>query len=294
MQKREKILAVGVGLLVAGYLGNWLFTSLLQTPLQEGQDKIARLEKEIAARQTKIVRARHANRKLDAWEAQSLPSKPEVAASLYQDWLLEQVGKAGFKMPNVDSGEAVNKKDTYIRLPFSVRGRANLDQLTQFMYLFYSAGHLHQIQRINITPVPKSDELELSLGIEALVLPTSDRTDQLSKDPSERLASTDLVAYQPIIERNLFGQSSAGIDPADFAFLTAVLDVGGIPQAWVTLRTTGEILKLKPGESFEVGQFRGTIAEIAAPDVIISSDEERWLLTLGEKLSQATALPPGF
>jgi hypothetical protein len=223
-----------------------------------------------------------------------LPSKREVAASLYQDWLLEQVAKAGFKMPNVDSGEAVNRKDLYIRLPFSVRGRATLEQLTQFLYQFYSANHLHQVQRINITPVPKSEELELSLGIEALVLPGADRTDRLSDEHSQRLASEDFTAYQPILERNLFGQSAAGVDPADFAFLTAVLDVGGTAQAWLTVRTTGEILKLKQGESFEVGQFRGTVTEIASPDIIIDSDEERWLLTLGEKLSQATALPPGF
>jgi Tfp pilus assembly protein PilO len=294
MQKREKILAIGVGVLVLGYVGNWMFSSLLQGPLNERYARIDKLKSDIARKQVQIHRGRQAARKLDEWQAQSLPSKREVAASLYQDWLLEQVAKAGFKMPNVDSGEAVNRKDLYIRLPFSVRGRATLEQLTQFLYQFYSANHLHQVQRINITPVPKSEELELSLGIEALVLPGADRTDRLSDEHSQRLASEDFTAYQPILERNLFGQSAAGVDPADFAFLTAVLDVGGTAQAWLTVRTTGEILKLKQGESFEVGQFRGTVTEIASPDIIIDSDEERWLLTLGEKLSQATALPPGF
>lgn len=294
MQKREKILAVGVGVLAVGYVGHWLFSSLLQAPLEQRRHVADGLKSEIEKKQSQIHRGRQAAAKLEEWQAQSLPSKREVAASLYQDWLLDQVGKAGFRMPNVDSGEAVNRKDIYTRLPFSVRGRATLQQLTQFLYQFYSANHLHQVQRINMTPVPKSDELEISLAIEALVLPAADRTDQLSALPSNRLASNELTAYQVIVERNLFGQTGAGVDPADFAFLTAVLDVGGIPQAWLTVRTTGEILKLKPGESFEVGQFRGTVAEITAPDIIIDSDEERWLLTLGEKLSQATALPPGF
>lgn len=294
MQKREKLLAILVGFLVVGYVGNWMFNSLLQGPLNSRYEKVARLKSEIDKKQTQIRRARQAGQKLQTWQEQSLPAKREVAASLYQDWLLEQVGKAGFKMPNVDSGEVLVKKDLYERLPFSVRGRATLEQLTQFLYAFYSANHLHQVQRINLTPVSKSDELELALGIEALILPGADRDEKLNDQRSSRLASEEFTAYRPIVERNLFGQTSAGVDPADFAFLTAVIDVGGIPQAWMTVRTSGEIMKLKLGQSFEIGQFRGTVSDINSPDIIIDSEEERWLLSLGEKLSQATALPPGF
>jgi hypothetical protein len=53
-------------------------------------------------------------------------------------------------------------------------------------------------------------------------------------------------------------------------------------------------LKLKVGQRFEVGDFQGMVAEIDERDVVIDSDGERWLLTLGEQLSQATALPPEF
>ena len=80
--------------------------------------------------------------------------------------------------------------------------------------------------------------------------------------------------------------------PRDFAYLTAILDVEGTHEAWFRIFTTGEVLKLHVGESFEVGQFRGRIAEIDSLDVVIDSEAERWLMTLGESLSQATALPP--
>jgi hypothetical protein len=294
MAKRERLLAACVAILVAGYLGNWIFSRLLRGPLDARHAKVARLKSEVSKKQLYLRQARKAAQRLERWQAESLPSNLEFAGSLYQEWLLEQVRKAGFKTSNVDSGAPMNRKGIYQVLPFSIRGRGTLEQLTLFLYAFYRADHLHQITRLNLTPLPKSNELELALAIEALVLPTADRADKLASGTSKRLASDELAAYRPIVDRNLFGQVAAGLDPADFAYLTAILMVDGTPQAWVTVRTTGQILKLRPGDNFEVGQFRGSIVEINSPDIIIDADEEHWLLTLGEKLSQATALPPAF
>jgi Tfp pilus assembly protein PilO len=294
MKKRERLLMVIVGVMVAGYLGHMLFNRLLQAPLAAKYERVEKLKRDITKKQGQLRRARQASAKLAGWQEQSLPSNQERAASLYQEWLLDLVGKAGLKTPNVDSGAPVVRKGVYSMIPFSIRGRGTIEQLTRFLYEFYSANHLHQVTRINITPVPKSNELDLSLAIEALALVDANDATKLSGERSERLASVEWGAYRPIVDRNLFGQTAAELDPADFAFLTAILDVDGVPQAWLTVRTTGEILKLRPGQAFEVGQFRGTVAEITSPDIVIDSDEERWLLTLGEKLSQATALPPGF
>ena len=294
MKKRERILGIIVGLLVVGEVGNWFFSRILQGPLAQRQQRVKKLQGDIEKRQAHLRRARQAGIKLTAWQQQSLPSNVEVASSLYQDWLLELLGRAGFKSPHVDRGEPLARKGVFHRLPFAVRGRATLSELTQFLYEFYRADHLHQITRIGITPLPKSDLLDLSLSIEALVLPKADREDQLTKRHSEKLASERIEDYQPIVGRNLFGQGVGGTDPAEFVLLTAVTDVGGQTQAWLSLRATGEVLKLRPGESFEVGQFRGTVTEIRPPDVIIQAEDERWLLTLGDKLSQATALPPDF
>lgn len=294
MKKREKLLAGVVGLMVLGFAGNWLFQQALQGPLNARRQKIERLKKDIDRKEQQLRLAQQAGKKLTAWQRQSLPRDAAVARSLYQEWLLEVVGRVGFKLPNVDSGEAVAKKGAYQRLAFSVRGQATLEQLTRFLYEFYRANHLHQIQRLNINPVAGSADLDLSLTIEALILPESDRKDRLSTERSMRLASDRLSDYRVLVDRNFFGQGAAGYDAADFALLTAITDVDGAPQAWFKLQTSGETLRLREGESFEIGQFRGTVAEIRTPDLIVASEEQRWLLTLGENLSQATALPADF
>lgn len=294
LQPRERLWLSLIGVLGALWGVNWLFQSALRMPQAEREGRIARLERDILNKQVVLRRARQDSAQLRAWEEQSLPANPQLARSLYQNWLVEVVERAGFEKPNVDSGEAVAKAGAYQRLPFSVRGRATLGELTKFLYEFYRADFLHQVQRLNITPVAGGEELDLSLTVEALALPGATR-DTLNPRRSARLASDSLADYhQPLTERNVFSTGGEAFDPADFAFLTAILEIDGQAEAWFTVRTTGEILKLRSGQSFEIGQFHGVVVEIEDQDLVIDSDDERWLLTLGENLSQATALPPEY
>lgn len=295
LKPRERLYAGVLGLILLGLAGRWLLQTLLSGPLAERQTRLDALAQKIDKQQQILRRARQASEKLATWNGQSLPANTEVARSLYQNWLLEIVNRAGFQTPNVDSGEAINVRGIYRRVPFSVRGRASLAELTKFLYDFYRADHLHQIQRVNFSPVANTPYLDLALSIEALILPGAVREDQLGGERSNRLASDGLAEYQFIAQRNLFGDGGAGqIDPADLTFLTAILDVDGRPEAWFTVRTDGTVLKLHEGQAFEVGDFRGVVAQIADLDLVVESDDERWLMSLGENLSQATALPPEF
>lgn len=295
MQKREKILAAVVGLLLVAVGGNWLFERTLQGPLEEKRATVERLKREIDGKTDQLRQARQAGRLLDEWNKQSLPSDEKRANQVYTAWLLELVERAGFDQPKVDSVKQVRKQGIYNELWFSVAGRVTLDELTRFLYDFYRVDHLHQIERLSISPVRGSQELDVTLSIAALALPGADRKDTLTKRISTRLASAALADYLPLVERNVFGEGGgSGFDAADFAVLTAINYVDGRAEAWFHVRTTDQRLKLAQGERFEVGQFRGVIAEIDAPDVIIESGDERWLLTLGESLPNATALPPEF
>lgn len=295
LQRREKLWAYGLGAVVGAWALVGLHDRMFRAPARAQRDKIASLQKKIARNEQKIQRAEQAAQKLQDWNLRSLPSDTELARSLYQNWLVEIVERAGFDKPNVDSGEAVSKAGVYRRLPFSIRGRGTLEDLVTFLYDFYCADHLHQVQRLTIVPVANSQVLELSLAVEALVLPGAESADKLSERRSNRLAFDSFQHYRAIRDRNVFGEGGvAALDASDFAFLTAILNVGGQPEAWFTLRTTGEVLKLRSGDSFEVGQFRGTVAEIDQQDLVIQSDDERWLVSLGENLGQAAALPPEY
>jgi len=120
------------------------------------------------------------------------------------------------------------------------------------------------------------------------------RKDLLSARTSDRLASADLAEYRVIVDRNLFGIGGGSLDEADFAYLTAIIEADGEPEVWFTLRASGELLKLRHGQSFQIGALRGSVAEINDSDVILLCDDERWLVGVGENLMQASTLPPEF
>jgi len=90
------------------------------------------------------------------------------------------------------------------------------------------------------------------------------------------LASDNLADYRSIADRNLFGVGGSG-DEADFAYLTAVIEVNGEPEAWFTLRASGKLLKLRRQQSFDIGSFHGIVADIS-----------------GELGEYATPSPPGI
>jgi hypothetical protein len=294
MNQREKIMATAIGTIAVLYGGNWLYQANYVQPLAERAADVDRLRGEISKRELDMARFRKANQQLKRWQAQSLASNPEIARSLYQAWLVGIVGKAGFITPNVDSSEPVTRKGLYSSLRFSARGRGTPEQLTRFLYDFYRADHLHHIESLSLTPVPKSDELDIALSIEALSLPDGERKDQLSTRVSDRLASNELADYRAIVERNLFGIGGGGMDAADFAYLTAITEVDGQPEAWFTLRASGELLKLRSGQPFKIGALSGSVAEITPSDVVLNCEDERWLVGMGESLMQASTLPPEF
>ena len=96
-----------------------------------------------------------------------------------------------------------------------------------------------------------------------------------------------------IVDRNLF---SVGGSPnaVEHTRLTGVTSDDGQPVAWFSLQATDETQKLYTGDVLLVGHFSGNIAQIEGNDVIIESDGQRWILSIGETLSEAAALPPEF
>ena len=298
-------------LVMVAYFGSEWALDLVQGPLQAAHSRRTKLERDIEQRETSLRRLREAGKVLAQWEDQSLPADLEVARSLYQAWLVELVDDVGLTSPSVTSSEPSARGGLYRTLAFSVRGRGTLDQLTKFLYAFYQTDLLHQVRSLTITPLQRSDALDLSFSIEALSLtPVRDERAKPAAAPppsenvfaqfrrrawrvSERLAFAELDPYGVIVRRNLFGLGG-GFDPTDLTYLTSVTEVDGQPEIWFTNRATDEVMRLRAGDQLELGPLSFRLAEVHAADVIIEIDGERWLLSPGDKITDAHALPPGL
>jgi hypothetical protein len=285
--------------------GEWLLEHAIDGPIREAEQTAAKLEKGIEQRKLALAQARKASEVLARWESQSLPADTEVARSLYQAWLVELVSDVEFSNPSVSSSESTGRKGIYQTFIFSLRARGSLDQLRRFLFAFYQTDLLHQIRSLNITPIANAQTLDLSFTIEALALKTAgaafasaspetvfEEFRQRTWRTSDRLASDRLEAYDSLVQRNLFGTGPGETDPTDHAYLTSITTTDGAPEVWFTLRTVGEVAKLRVGESLRIGTLEFTVDQVRGTDVIIRTGEERWLLTLGDKLTDAFALPP--
>ena len=291
-QHRQKILLAILGAMLVYFVGEWAWRTAIQEPLDSRRTRIRRLEKDLDKRQKELAQARKAMQELESLEKQSLPTDPQVARSLYRAWLLQLVTRVGFANRNVEAGEPVNRRGLFQSILFTIQGRGTLEQLTRFLYDFYRAGHLHQIQSLSITPLSSPGQLDLSLVVEALVLPSGEEKDQLNQAASDRLAWDRFEDYAVIPRRNLFGGVGTS-DPLDHTFVTAIQHVDGRPEVWLTVQTEDRVLKLKPGESFQIGPFAGKVVEIDGDDVVLEGvGGQRWLVSFGECLAQSLALPP--
>ena len=313
---RTIILVLAAGGMLLYFGGAWATEKWVNGPKNVKLGQLAKLQKAVEASKQSLDAVESDIQWMAHYESRSLPWDTEIARSLYGAWLTELIQYAELSSPALNAGEPVIERGGFKSISFAVRVRGSLEQLTVFLFEFYSAPHLHKIQSLSLTPIPSTDQLDLSIAIQALVLPFADRQKELSQvrladtpeRAAERLASTTPNAYKLIADRNLFAIADPGTDPADHTILTGVNYVDGVPEAWFTTRTNGKTLRLRVGDRLvQVGdQIRkggsdaaagptieiGRVAQMKASDLVLERDGERWLLTIGETLAQAYALPP--
>ncbi|MDZ4780791.1 MAG: hypothetical protein SGJ19_11100 [Planctomycetia bacterium] len=319
MQKREKQLMGVVVALVAVLAGNWLYGKV-RSSINARTNEITRLSGDVTKKDNQIKRGKLAATKLAKYESRALPSDPELARAAYSAWLRKIVGEAGFEAPNVEPPTQATPKFlmsanmrtakgprpiVYHRLPYSVRGKATLEELTKFLHTFYSAGHLHLVRSLTMTP-QESGKLEVKITIDALVLPDADRKDALSSVPGESLAGTFEEYRDVITKRNTFAaykpappkppekssKPDPAVDPARFAKVTAILTDPEL-VVWIHMETTGKLFKLAEGEEFDLGEERrGKVHRIhlTTRTVELQINDEKKLYGLGDKLTEGKPL----
>jgi len=297
LNKREKIFAVIVGVLALAAL-YWLWPSN-QESLADLRQACEDKSKEVKAREDQVLKAQKAKDRLAAWQRIALPSDLKEAARQYNGGWLSELAHAYFKNVNIHPVDPQSHRNIYTAFGFTVNCQGTLDGLTQFLFKFYAAGHLHKIRSITITPKSSTD-FDLLIAVEALSLPGSKQTDKLSAEKSNRLKLASLEAYnKAIVDRNLFAAYTqtrnppgerekpsppSKVDPLQFSYLTAIIEADGIPEAWLFERTTGETLKVHEGEEFTIGKVKAKVNRIGYNDIEIEIDGKTHTVGYGNNL----------
>jgi hypothetical protein len=308
MKPREKLLAIVVGAFVALFLLNTGYQQI-SSAFERRQVKIDEFKKKVADKELTLRKGANATRRIAEWQKISLPSDPELARPLYHQWLLELVDGVDLNSAVVNSPATLVKNAAYEKFDFSVKAECDvsLKQLVDFLYEFYSVNQLHRIRQLSLKPKQDGKLLDVTIDIEALVIPGADRKDKLNKEPANKLLLADLAAYQKLIgERNLFAEYTPPVarrevaktepvkqafDVVKYATVTGIIEDNSRPQLWVRVKTTDQMLKLSEGDEFTVGDVQCKVVSIGVREAIVNVGGKRKQVHLADNLRDAIELP---
>ncbi|MHB8903059.1 MAG: hypothetical protein ACYC6Y_30225 [Thermoguttaceae bacterium] len=320
LSKREKNLAMAAGVLVLPFAG-WLVIGVFGGSSTQLRAQKAALLGEIKEAKDTIRQGHEAQQRLDEWNRKSLPKDVKQAGSRYKLWLMElcesdryqaKFQSAQFKPLNPKPLGSVGNQ-----LTFTVSGVASLEQLTRWLYGFYSADYLHQIKGLTINPEDESKKLRVDITVEALALQGAvdpagkPRDSALPEVPEEALNREALDKFCSTIGgRAIFSRytppppvrsetpvappSPPLFDHGKFTEITGITEVNGRPQVWIRSRTLGKEFHLFEGDSFEVGPLQAKIIDIQIQTRTVTSevDGKQYLVALGNNLRDAKEVKP--
>ena len=299
MTLRNLILIVFLVLFFGWYIASWAYNTQYLEPRTTLTAEIDELSQQIVQGETNLAAMKQFNEQAQRtyWlYPRSLPPASNDARQ-YSFLLLEMLQYSG-----LENNDVRDYPPTFVPLGadyrFQVQCTGTLSQLTSFLAEFYSAPFLHRLTFLTLTPMEgDTGILTFSMTINVLAMNSQFNpypvTNQLPGGwYYPRLSSGDLSAYHIIEERNLLQVAKGGIDRADFTRLTGLPQIGGQTEAWFSVQTDDTRIRAKLGDTIRSGSFIGRIVEIHEQDIVLDRDGARWLLTLGESLHQAFALPP--
>ena len=205
MNSRERLLAIVVGccgLLLAGYF----LQSYVSAAFRTRRNEVENLESELRRLKTDAAKGKKAVQRLVEYEARSLPPQPEVARSVFQSWLLVEVGQVELIDQQVRAVSTINEEDVFVKQSFTITGKGTLQQMVELLYAIYRHDYLQRITLLSLKPIKDTKLIDATITIEGVSVLAAAPATQLTPRPSQRLALASREDYlRVILERNLFG-----------------------------------------------------------------------------------------
>jgi hypothetical protein len=204
MTKRERTLVIAVGAVLA-VLGCLLLGKTIYDAAARRSATLANLQLEKTRSDAAFQRGLRYAEQLQAHSERALPANTELARSLYKNWLTKTVSEIGLSNVAIDPLASRRNGDVYELHPFTVTAIGDLEQITKLLYEIYATDLLHRIQRISLRPIRDKRELDLSLTLEVLSMPTAPERSEIQRDAAALFAGRSRESFeQSILGRNLF------------------------------------------------------------------------------------------
>jgi hypothetical protein len=301
ISKRERYLVVLVVAIIGGYGLFLAVRGLFLGPLEAQVAQISSLTNEISLKEKRVDEIAKASARVAEWEKVSLPGDERDAQSLYNDYLLKLLRDCHFDELTV-SPEKTQRVKSLTIIPFIIRGRVTLENLTDFLYRFhaYEPKVLHQVRSLTIGRTDtKSKNLTVTLIVAALALDNAPHRGPLIPEGEDlkklEIDGVPIQTYEAIAKRNIFEPfreppksepEKPQVDAAKFVVFSGCVQAGEEPEAWLYDRLNNKNEFLRAGDDLAIAGIKAKIVSVAASSMILHMDDKEWSLKLGKNLRE--------
>lgn len=204
MTKRERFLAIGVGVVV-GLFGLQTVVSGIGSRWQAKQDLVDTARAEMESMQRIETAGTIAERQLRQLNEKSLPTNPEILVAQYKAWLTKAALDAGVSDIVITPPDRATKETVaYREYKFSLTGTCRIDQWLDLMAEYYDADYLHRLQHVKLTLPRDTGPSKIVFDSHVLALVGAQPDQPASEQSSGRLAKSADEYKQIILGRNPF------------------------------------------------------------------------------------------
>jgi hypothetical protein len=195
MNKREKILAILVGIFIVLFIGRSVVKSFFLDPLREKDGQIESVQKEIQKKQARIDARNRLVRTWRNYDQRSLDRDPTKAFLTLNARITNIIDSSGLKegvsvkpVPiNMKKGSGV---DWYWPIAVNLSARGSLDQIVKFMEMVYQEPYNIKITGLTVRPEGKDGSLTISnCRIESIV-PAKPVSLSITEKPLQEITAT--------------------------------------------------------------------------------------------------------
>jgi len=293
MNRRTLLLLIAAISIVGLWGADQAYRTWYEVPRERLESRLEGLKERARTISENRIDARRDSKRLEAYEAMSLPYDLEQARAAYQGWLLALVSKHQMAQAAVDPGSArpisvrnrtrKGSREVAGQIGYTLRGRTDLAHLTDFLDEFYQAGHLHKITALNLNPTGGGSQLDVSISIETLALLSCERETELSQVAWDRRVSAP-ESFASIARRNFFARGfSRALAETRLTAITYGRD--GEAEAWFRLGGSDETARAKSGTRVPVSLIELDVIDILPDRAFVRVDGQAVWLSVGGSLA---------
>jgi hypothetical protein len=218
MSQRERLLAIGTGALVV-MLAVFFGWSQITTMFDSRQTALRNVQQQVSQQKELLQKEMRQKQQLEEVIQGTIAAEDAQSVNNYKSWLLGLVMDSGFENPNVNP-RTENRSKLFQQAIFTVKGRADLEQVSSFLVKFYQSTEHHQIRGLKLTPITNSRLVDVDFTI--ILLMGNGGTRVTVSD--QQVAQADHKKLQEmasaIVNRNFFSDQNVAPKWSDVATQT--------------------------------------------------------------------------